>query len=597
MNTAFNPFPSLPFGKERQRPGQWSPGPMWNGPDPTKTNLGIPTRSAVLTWDNPFGVLMDPALVPSSGGGAAPAATSGPFGMGSPSSSKIDAHIPSRDRSAAGTGVGSDPMSSDATGHYDRAPTPDPNEPKLTAYASGGTVRGPGGPTDDKVPAVVGNPYDPNAMPVRLSNGEEVTDALTRDVFGKKFFIDLKKKARKILAEADADERTERRGKADMREDAREGEHDDAPGYAGGGTVSTFSNPYADDPTLYAQKQQEARDAELAKDGVRDLGRGNIVLANPYGTGYGTQTATPQTKGRFEVDGGTATVTPGKGVKKVPDVVPAGNPWAAETLPFDRSAVRADIAAQTQHLEQGADLLRSADLMDGVTQAALTPKGRREITVPNANPFPTGTPTSRLMSMSEQDAARIAAKPSGAERKLARQWAQIPGTSYVSGPKGQTVPMAKGERPALTPEDAAAMGLQVKSVDSKGNPTYAPKSEAKNTNRVHSSKEVDGVLYNVMTDGTMQRATIEDPSPQMKLKAFKNAYQREPKNAQDWSEAYYLASGKSRPSAPSAAPAAPAAATSGKPFVMTASTTREHLAALPSGTPIRMPDGSIKYKR
>lgn len=62
-----NPFPSLPFGTERQRPGQWSPGmdpagQMWAGPDPTKPNLGIPMRSAVYSLDNPYHIPMDAAL-------------------------------------------------------------------------------------------------------------------------------------------------------------------------------------------------------------------------------------------------------------------------------------------------------------------------------------------------------------------------------------------------------------------------------------------------------------------------------------------------------------------------------------------------------
>jgi len=59
-------------------------------------------------------------------------------------------------------------------------------------FAMGGTLDGPGGPTDDMIPAVVDG-----VQPVRLSDGEEIVDAKTRDFFGKKFFLDLKKKAMK----------------------------------------------------------------------------------------------------------------------------------------------------------------------------------------------------------------------------------------------------------------------------------------------------------------------------------------------------------------------------------------------------------------
>lgn len=148
MNT-YNPF-LIPFGKQRQTPGHTPDG--WNGPDPTKANLGIPMMkpTATYTYDNPFGVPMDPALLPS-GGGAAPAATSGPFGMpsgGSKPRSQIDAHIPQRDRSAAGTGFGRNPM---AAGNLWSGPS----EAEVKGLNFGG-ARETGGPMDPNKAYLVG---------------------------------------------------------------------------------------------------------------------------------------------------------------------------------------------------------------------------------------------------------------------------------------------------------------------------------------------------------------------------------------------------------------------------------------------------------
>lgn len=148
------PAPGLPFGRHRYPKNQWMPfaidGEPWRGPDPTKPNLGIPTRSAVLTLDNPFGVPMDPALLPR-GGGAAPAATSAKFGMpsgGSKPRSQIDAHIPQRDRSAAGTGFGRNPM---AAGNLWSGPS----EAEVKGLNFGG-ARETGGPMDPNKAYLVG---------------------------------------------------------------------------------------------------------------------------------------------------------------------------------------------------------------------------------------------------------------------------------------------------------------------------------------------------------------------------------------------------------------------------------------------------------
>lgn len=63
-------------------------------------------------------------------------------------------------------------------------------------FAVGGTIQGPGGPTDDMIPGVIDG-----TKGVRLSNREEIVDAQTRDWFGKKFFVDLKKKAAEAMGE------------------------------------------------------------------------------------------------------------------------------------------------------------------------------------------------------------------------------------------------------------------------------------------------------------------------------------------------------------------------------------------------------------
>lgn len=492
----------------------------------------------------------------------------------------------------------------------------------MRGFAEGGTITGPGGPTDDAVPAVVGQ------RPIRVSDGEEIVDAATRDWFGKKFFVDLKRKAQEgMKGTEDADERTEPNGMADMMEDRREGEMDDPTGYATGGTV--IENPYADDPALYAARQQQARDDELFKSGIIDYGGGNRTLSNRYGTGYAAPMITPQ-PGVFNDGGNAVMVLPGKGIKPIADVVPAGNPWSAGQMPFDAAAQRQDIASATARMLPGAESRRAADLFRAETEATLIPKGRREMIVPDARPnfgegsgsksdgernYESGAFKAPWEKDSEAAAQRAAesgippgVRPSdwrryqrstrGIEQALdmqPQQWTPIPGTNYVQGRGGQTVPMARAQQAPITPADAAAMGLEVHSVDSKGNVTYRQRGGNTPAAKVHSTKEVDGLLYNVMSDGSMTRAIIDDPTRQAKIKAFKAQYEREPKTEADWSEAYYLASGKPRNASPTATPAADSKAPA--PFKVTAKTTREELAKLPSGTPVLMPDGSTKYKR
>lgn len=279
-----------------------------------------------------------------------------------------------------------------------RMNAPKPYKPGLMGLAEGGEVEGPGGPKDDMVPAM-------------LSDGEFVMPAEAVKFFGLKHLHGMTQKAKEGMMEMPS-------GSADIpvRSGAPEADRDvRAPSmmmhFAAGG----FVNPYADDPALYAMRQQEARDASLAMSGIADMGGGNMTLNNRYGTGFAVPTTQgiPDMPGRFNNGGNTVTATPGRGLSMVPDIVPSG-PWAAPTLPWEAQPQRENIAFMQRQMIPGAEGRRADDLATDTRQMALQPKGRRIITVPDANPFPYGdhggTERTGFLSPSEKDAQDAAAR-------------------------------------------------------------------------------------------------------------------------------------------------------------------------------------------
>ena len=122
--------------------------------------------------------------------------------------------------------TGPAPEGTTTSGGVSRAPMPW----ELPGYSDGGTIIGPGGPKDDMIPAMVDG-----MEPIAVSNGEEIVDAETRDYFGRKFFLDLKKKAEKGMEEAN--------------HHTEEG-HGGKPGFAMGGTIPA--------PTLAAMTESAA---------------------------------------------------------------------------------------------------------------------------------------------------------------------------------------------------------------------------------------------------------------------------------------------------------------------------------------------------
>ncbi|WP_395735128.1 hypothetical protein [Prosthecobacter sp.] len=293
-------------------------------------------------------------------------------------------------------------------------------------------------------------------------------------------------------------------------------------------------------------------------------------------------------------------------MKPVNDVIPSSNPWAADALPFDRSAVRADIAAQTRAMQPGAEVRRAADLGDAATEMALKPKGRGEITVPNANPFPYGdhggTARTGFMAPWEKDEARRAAadaasgRPEGVRKT---DWRR-----FNSSPEGIASRLkTQARQPVVTPQMARLMGLEIASMDSQGNMQFS-KGERTGPTVEQQLSQLETVMT---TDPDVKKResalarwkeiTQTDRSlPEMKRDQMKGVdpitgeaiiLERE-KGSDVWKPA------KVEGKAPSGAAMPP----SGAPtrFEASATTTREQIAALPVGTEIYR-DGKLIGKK
>ncbi len=422
-----------------------------------------------------------------------------------------------------------------------------------------GLIEGPGGPKDDAIVA-------------KLSDDEFVMPAEAVKFFGLKHLSGMITKAKEGM------------------KDVPDGEMGEPmPGFAQGGMV--ISNPYADDPMAAALAEQRGKDERLAAIGGADFGAGRAGFANRYGSGYAVPAGNPMDvagPGRFSNNGDMMTAQPDGGLMPVPDVVPAG-PWSNGAMPFDARANRESIAFALNQMQKDAPQERAVDLHSNAQRLQFVPKGPKTISVPNANPFPNGSPSNTgFMAPWERDAAEAAARnapiqplldagmrktdirrlmktPQGVALMQAMQpdeWKPIPGTSYMQNRKGQTVPMRQ-QSAAVTPEQIAAAraaGASISTGDRGTQITYpAASTKPPQGNTIQSTQDMNGVPYVVMKDGTMKRPIIENPDAAMKNEAFKKLYGRAPKTDEDWSEAYYLASGKPRGSQPAAQAAAPAA--------------------------------------
>jgi len=429
-------------------------------------------------------------------------------------------------------------------------------------FAEGGEVDGPGGPKDDLIPAM-------------LSDGEYIMPAEAVKFFGIDRLNKMKQKAMEGM---------EHMGKESEKEPS-----DMMRGYANGGPV--ISNPYADDPMAAAMAEQRGKDERLAAIGGADFGAGRAGFANRYGSGYAVPAGNPMDvagPGRFSNNGDMMTAQPGGGLMPVPDVVPAG-PWSNGAMPFDARANRESIAFALNQMQKDAPQERAVDLHSNAQRLQFVPKGPKTISVPNANPFPNGSPSNTgFMAPWERDAAEAAARNAPIQplldagmrktdiRRMMKtpqgvalmqdmqpdEWKPIPGTSYMQNRKGQTVPMRQ-QSAAVTPEQIAAAraaGASISTGDRGTQITYpAASTKQPQGNTIQSTQDMTGVPNVVMKEGKMKRPIIENPDAAMKNEAFKKLYGRAPKTDEDWSEAYYLASGKPRGSQPAAQAAAPAA--------------------------------------
>ncbi|MDB6119544.1 MAG: hypothetical protein JWO08_3325, partial [Verrucomicrobiaceae bacterium] len=130
---------------------------------------------------------------------------------------------------------------------------------------------------------------------------------------------------------------------------------------------------YGTEPTLdqrllaegWAQEARQKHDAALAADGVTDLGGHNMALSNRYGTGFATQQPDTNVPGvpHISDEKGQVRFQGNRFDGYVPDVVPAGSPWANGNglMPSDPAPVRDNIRFQTGQMQQQAPRRRAAD--------------------------------------------------------------------------------------------------------------------------------------------------------------------------------------------------------------------------------------------
>ena len=150
---------------------------------------------------------------------------------------------------------------------------------------------------------------------------------------------------------------------------------------AAGAAVRAVQDEQRANPAAVAARIQGARDAELAKDGITDMGGGTMAMQNQYGTGFVThaEPGAPRKPGRIFDEKGEVDVGKMMGSKGTGTTVPY--------LKNGGDAIGADVRGQIQQgiaaAAPGAEARRAADAarMTAQLQAANT-------SAASAMPFP-----------------------------------------------------------------------------------------------------------------------------------------------------------------------------------------------------------------
>ena len=426
------------------------------------------------------------------------------------------------------------PEGTTTSGGVSRAPMPW----ELPGYSGGGTIIGPGGPKDDMIPAMVDG-----IKPIAVSNGEEIVDAETRDYFGRKFFIDLKKKAEKGMEEA--------KGHTEMG-------HGEKPGFNIGGTIPA--------PTLAAMTESAAN---------ARLDRG--LSPEPYGPTMNDHPAfQPVPAAPPVAPAPSAMITPVMEPQPMtaqfaprtvgepaapprPSNVPFLAPWekdAARAAAADAASGRPAGVRKSDWRKMQSDpkfILGQQMRMDRMAEAARQEQIRREdqAVAMNKELFRTNTriqldAMNRAAGLKDAADARaveenyriarenrdigVKAAMNAADRaeqtKLAKDFTDVPGSDYVINALGNLIRKADGKPVGLAPEDADKYGLEISGADSEGRVRYKPKAQAKALPVRQVQDSTTGKWLNFYEDGTYdeakprgQGASTSSAPPQDRLKS------------------------------------------------------------------------------
>ena len=413
--------------------------------------------------------------------------------------------------------------------------TNDPKDPyyrprrKPRGFAMGTTIEGPGGPTDDMIPAVVDG-----VEPVRLSNGEEVVDAKTRDFFGKKFFLDLKKKAMKGEMEGMQMQKPKK---------------GNVPGFANGATMvspsfakfEALKNAQSQTPELIPLREQQARDIRMAPMGIEDVAtrarlreQDAMLSPDPYGRTLNDSPAfQPDPEALLDMRANRFLARSNEAVAPSTAPAPAPMPMMNGQQPpmmlaapmseptmrpapltmtekdrlmmptFDSRTRRADPAfesamvgltgmekrkARAALTMEEASFARDQGRADAAAQVAETraetERGRnfeewkqKQVI---GDQFQQAADARRMGGDAAmigeqrryQEGRQVAEREQQAQR--AKNFTDIPDTEYKINDLGNLVSKKTGKTVGLSPEEASKYGLEIAGADSEGRVRYAP---------------------------------------------------------------------------------------------------------------------------
>jgi hypothetical protein len=324
------------------------------------------------------------------------------------------------------------------------------------------------------------------------------------------------------------------------------------------------------------------------------MGGGRAAFVNRYGSGYAVPPTDPLAStgpGIFNNGGDAMRATPGRGLAPMPDIIPAG-PWSGGALPYDAKANKDSIDYAIRAMQQDAPDIRALDLAASASRQQYIPHGRRIITVPNADPFPYGdhggtertgflapwekdqmaaaqrnAPIQPFLDagMKKSDIRQMMRTPQGMatlQEMQPEQWTPIPGTDYMQGRKGQTVPMRRaGEQvavpPGMVPKSMTVGGVRYE-VPEGDKPAGPLEIRAK-------LQPKEGFEMVQWSDGMILPSPRNiSPTDKQKEDAYKAVTGQDLDKAspEHWSDAYYFARGERPPkwtqtaAAPAASPPA-----------------------------------------